>query len=946
MTTVTIGLLTERGAVLEAIQEYDELGADAFRAKYGYGPAKSYQLIHNGRSYDSKAIVGVAVGKQHADRGPMTSHDFTGGTQVKRKLESLGFQVVNERGGGSLLTVEQAQAIIVERIGEPKAATAKLVAWITPGGCELALQRESSNVSLWLEQAPPNDLEIISVDYPGNRTRHSGLKSNVPRLAQPFVSYLSSVETPEQLTELLDWYTALSSSDLDLHQLQVLKEAFLREMPEFQTFETPGKRYQLNERSYKDEFAATMRETLLPLVDNAGSNDESAAQLSSAFISLFTKPLPSFANKPQNLINWRTIDRLKPKTPEEAISLGRGVARLLDPSVAIDDRLADFARTLGLQARDAGPTAAADDARSVGSCILMLLEPDKAIIVRWQLFDRALSLLRRQRMSEHGDDHVAKFKMGVGLAENVFRHMRDVWNWAPRDLIDVQSFLWVALEYRDASEEFAPLFEKFVDRFAEVRERPYQKDDMLWELAERVTSRLSGFQALKSRPDIKVSWSAGKGVWAAVPWISLLDTRVTTTTQEGVYVVFLLSNDLARVYLTLNQGVTRLVGGMGQAAGAAALIEQSKTYRAQVPELQNVGFELDGNIDLGSEGKLSRNYELGTIASRRFDVDSIPDDDEMNAVLDALLSAYERIAGEATMTTTDVGATYTIEDALTDVFMDRADFENILEIWRAKKNIILQGAPGVGKSFIARRLAYVLMGEKVPERVEALQFHQSYGYEDFIQGYRPTETGGFELKNGSFYRFCRRAIEDPENDYVIVIDEINRGNLSKIFGELMLLIEHDKRSKDWATRLAYAAETDDPFWVPENVYIIGMMNTADRSLSLVDYALRRRFSFVTLAPAFSHPGFRQHLEMRGVPEAIVTRIVEGMNRLNEAISEDAANLGAGFRIGHSFFVPGSAFSYSPSWMHRIVQTEIYPLLEEYWFDAPQKAVEWREVLIG
>jgi MoxR-like ATPase len=280
------------------------------------------------------------------------------------------------------------------------------------------------------------------------------------------------------------------------------------------------------------------------------------------------------------------------------------------------------------------------------------------------------------------------------------------------------------------------------------------------------------------------------------------------------------------------------------------------------------------------------------------------------------------------------------------LFLDRGEFERILEIWRAKRNLVLQGAPGVGKSFIARRLGYALMAEKAEDQLGAIQFHQSYGYEDFIQGYRPTASGGFELRDGVFFLFCERARLHPEKPHVFIIDEINRGNLSKIFGELMLLIEHDKRSAEWGARLAYSRETDPNFFVPENVFILGMMNTADRSLSMVDYALRRRFAFVSLEPAFRNERFEAHLSTAGVPSGVVRQIVSGMTALNSAIAADKVNLGPGFQIGHSFFTPPASFSFTDGWFGRVVETEIRPLLEEYWFDEPAKAAEWRERLYG
>jgi len=281
---------------------------------------------------------------------------------------------------------------------------------------------------------------------------------------------------------------------------------------------------------------------------------------------------------------------------------------------------------------------------------------------------------------------------------------------------------------------------------------------------------------------------------------------------------------------------------------------------------------------------------------------------------------------------------YTIDDAISGLFMSRDVFTEMVNLLRWKKNVILQGPPGTGKTYIARRLAYSLMGAKAPDRLAIIQFHQSYSYEDFIQGHRPNADGGFSLKNGLFYDFCKLAEKDPRHVFVFIIDEINRGNLSKIFGELMMLIESDKRGPAWAVPLTYSSDHSDTFYVPGNCYILGMMNTADRSLAMVDYALRRRFAFCNLSPAFGSSQFREHLSDKGVSSTLIGKIVTKLEVLNKTISEDSTNLGPGYRIGHSFFCPqDGVLEPDATWYRRIIKTEIAPIVREYWFDKPQHA---------
>lgn len=293
------------------------------------------------------------------------------------------------------------------------------------------------------------------------------------------------------------------------------------------------------------------------------------------------------------------------------------------------------------------------------------------------------------------------------------------------------------------------------------------------------------------------------------------------------------------------------------------------------------------------------------------------------------------------------GSCYSVEDIISDgCFVEWERISNILERLRSKKNLILQGPPGTGKTWLAKRLAWALVGQKDEKKVRAVQFHPNLSYEDFVRGWRPSSQGKLDLVDGPFLEIVAAAEEDATGTYVLVIEEVNRGNPAQILGEMLTLLEVDKRNPEDALELTYRREGEQGIYLPPNMHVVGTMNIADRSLALVDLALRRRFAFVDLKPEIGERWKAWVKEQYEFDDAILSDIQERMSSLNETIEADP-KLGRQFQIGHSYVTPLPGRETHPSaWYRDVVESEIGPLLDEYWFDDPDRAAQEKGNLLA
>lgn len=465
--------------------------------------------------------------------------------------------------------------------------------------------------------------------------------------------------------------------------------------------------------------------------------------------------------------------------------------------------------------------------------------------------------------------------------------------------------------------------EQILERYLKVKASgKYGLDNELRGIFDGVQKTLeASVPVAERRPGLRLQWSVGSGNWAQVPWIALLDARETQTTREGVFVVYFFHSAMSAVYLALEQGVAKARENRGASEATELLRSRAAKIRKLVPTLADDGFAFDEAMDLGVDSGVGASYASGVIAYKAYEAGSIPSDEELIADLASVLTAYDAYLGSGAPASVpaepirppDEEPEDRLDKLADELLLTRQFLEDIEELIAHKRQVIFYGPPGTGKTYVAKRLAFDWA--RRPENVRIVQFHPSYSYEDFVEGYRPTLVNGtpsFALSLGPLKMIAKDAIEHPDDQFVLLVDEINRGNIAKIFGELFFLLEY----RDDRVSLQYSP--DQHFRMPKNLWIVGTMNTADRSIASIDAALRRRFYFVGFFP--DELPVKQVLRrwlIHNHPD--LEWLADAVERANASLSDRHA------AIGPSYFMRDDL---SVEWIERIWRHSILPYLED------------------
>ena len=827
--------------------------------------------------------------------------------------------------------------LISQFLGPPRTPpTKKLAAWETGSGRELALVLDAvKSVTVWTEQPPQSEPRWQVAHYPPTRSRHSNLASAAPQLATPNEAWATQIASADDLSDFLDWYDAVegASLSLDPHALKAARAEFIRIFPGFQDFRSesdrpaePGSNYYKVERAYKDELRAIFEERVLPLARGKIEGVElGAGLLTNAFYEVMTKTLPVTGETP-NLLNWRALAPLKPDGGVPALIFDEELARLLGGSEDQFDRIDRFVSKIGDALHTAGINSGyMDMARAIGTAALMLADPQHAMIVRFELIENALKRLCHRRLAVYAEG-AGRYRIALALANALFTHMQDVWAWAPRDLIDVQGFLWTTRSLDTLTQATAARTEEptMVDKYPTIAREPqnlilygppgtgktYRTASKAVEICDGEANAPPDREALMAR------------------YRSLIEAkRISFVTFHQSYAY----EDFVEGLRPSEEGA---VGDDESARGGFSL----RVHQGVFTEIAERARSNRGRVRPTEH--LDRNRGVFKMSLGR---SGHPEDDKIYR--DAIEGGYIVLGygGEIDWS----GHQY-----------DK--WSSILERWRQIDSQATGNDPNITQTYSFRTdmkvgdLVVVSEGNKAFRAIGEVtgDYYYEGGYLGAYNHRRPvkwiwtSDTNlpveriyGKGFSQVSVYRMNDRNIQwdelerivigadetklvgEPE-PYVLIIDEINRANVSKVFGELITLIEPDKRENQPNALVATLPYSKRPFSVPENLHIIGTMNTADRSISLLDTALRRRFDFEELMPdpdVLQDASDATGVDLKSVLAALNARIEYLFDREHQ--------------IGHAFFIGCR----SRDDVDKAMRRKIIPLLTEYFYE------DWNKV---
>lgn len=669
-----------------------------------------------------------------------------------------------------------------------------------------------------------------------------------------------------------------------MSELQWMKKRFEERLPAFRSFADRTGPYFENERRFKEEIRELFAEEFPKDVLQSRVAPAQAEDFVERLLRLLSRRVPSLPG-PQNFISWRHARLVASFDTARRRTVGAALADLLAGEGEAPERLERFNKAYWQVLESAEEPPQFWFTRGLPTLLLMLQDPQHNMYVGSSIIRHAGKRLGYDLLGNSMLD-AAQYRGVLAMAAHV-RGALEAWGWEPQDLIDVQGFLWVALvpTYRDVSGEVVgPEARSWIFR-ADPRQHDVLTalqylDELHWPVQRHESDIRAGNTAFL--------WIAGEetGIVARAAVLSE-PAEVEVTPEEAQYLRDREETGAAQLWVKL-----RVVEVLE--------FPIPRDVFAEHPQLS-------GHAILTSP----ESTELVLTPT------------EAAAVRGLILAATRPSPAVSEVT----------DEPLDELFLSREELATMLAALRRRKNLILEGPPGTGKTFVARRLAYVAIGTADESAVEMVQFHPSYTYEDFVQGVRSTPSGSLERRNGPFYRFCEKARDREDTCHVFIIDDVNRCDVSKVFGDLLVLIEADKRGEEYAVPLTHGQ--GERFFVPPNVHIIGTMNSADRT-SAMDHALRRRFAFARLAPAFHRSEFRALLTARGASAELAALVAERLGELNEVIV-NSKNLGPGFAVGHSYFCPTASDTPDDEWYRQVVDSEIRPLIEEYWFDDPARA---------